>query len=1334
MPIVKRYFELIEPAGPDGGAQSLSSYMDRHAVVVLGGPGLGKTTEFEQASSIEDNAVCFNVSDFLHEPNEALQGKTIYLDALDEHRAEIAGQSVMSAIIGKLRSLDSPKVRMSCRTTEWHEGSDVRALSRAAADEPVYILDLQPLSPGDVEIIAAEQINNVEAFLDGARQRGLGETLSNPENLKLYLKVYKDSGGWPETRTELLEQSTKLLLGEKNEQHARVHGDKLTDERLMAAAEDLSAIHVFSNTEGLSLSKVSGKDAGYVPIQELTHIDHDAASIAARRKLFASTMAECVKPQHKMTGDFLAAKALARRIISSQLSLGRALSLVLGKDGGTLSHLRDVYAWLIALLPQHGDRLLLADPFGAMIYGDVAQWPDGTKIAALSALREHATNDDPWFRAGQWHTPSLGGLACAGMASEFRQILHNEDDAHLVSVVLTALEHGSQLPELGDDLLVFIHDTSRPEMSRLKDNALSAFANNCPERIGELRTILDEVHSGKINDDDLALRAELLRQLYPGTISPNQAVEYFVSSRHTTLTNFRTFIRHQLLDQTPDSALPALAQGMINRPDKMEELSDFDTRHVVGALVVRLLTQHGDRTSLATIYDWLGLYLDKHGHAQLDKEHAQFIKAYIEERKLYKALFRHWFAHAEPSKDGSWSAYKFGYRVLHADQPKDFCITLLTMAEGETIQSKADMLFTEASSMVVRAEPRSLPVALEDLFDFVDQNSRFQTTLEIMLRCNLFDRYFEYKQNEHKHRDGRVAKRTANVTILIEQLDALREGRSIQNLDLGARYWFGYSNEADRDNPPFERISKSTNEKIASAMVSGFEILLNSADQHTPLDIAKLNARSRRYHVTFPILAGADIVAERSLEDFLELPDESLKAALAYRLLWPADRHKQDWDDWVYAYRPDLGKAVLGDIWQAELAAGKTQHLTGLYVNKTEEPNTPLVLSLITKMLREDPALPPKILREMLTILLQHGDPEPLRVIAFNALENNMLRGEKHTLWLALATLFDPETYAERLGRKICRNTRDMWSAYHVLLAGASTLLNGMDGAPILQAAISILGKMYRNVSNLRTGYLRRSDADEDAAREIRKLISSLSGLPTIEAARAFKQLCVEPSLHEWHDHLRHARAEQAKNMRDKTFAALDVQQVCNLLADGAPANMQDLQAITLDILDDIAPTIHGTNTNRWKYFWRLAERGKPDAPRIEDDCRDPLLDLMRPAVQARGILSDPEARAANNKRVDIRLTARNIGTLPIEIKREDNSEVWTSMGEQLVEKYANDPATNGYGIFLVLWFGGKNLAAVPKELGITKPKTIDELRATLEVMVPNDRIVVRVLDVSNPK
>ena len=71
-----------------------------------------------------------------------------------------------------------------------------------------------------------------------------------------------------------------------------------------------------------------------------------------------------------------------------------------------------------------------------------------------------------------------------------------------------------------------------------------------------------------------------------------------------------------------------------------------------------------------------------------------------------------------------------------------------------------------------------------------------------------------------------------------------------------------------------------------------------------------------------------------------------------------------------------------------------------------------------------------------------------------------------------------------------------------------------------------------------------------------------------------------------------------------------------------------------------LAAAIRGDNANLWKSFWILAGKGKLDKPKIENDSRDAMLPWIRPYLSSRGITIEPEGAAADQKRVDIRLTS----------------------------------------------------------------------------------------------
>ena len=117
-------------------------------------------------------------------------------------------------------------------------------------------------------------------------------------------------------------------------------------------------------------------------------------------------------------------------------------------------------------------------------------------------------------------------------------------------------------------------------------------------------------------------------------------------------------------------------------------------------------------------------------------------------------------------------------------------------------------------------------------------------------------------------------------------------------------------------------------------------------------------------------------------------------------------------------------------------------------------------------------------------------------------------------------------------------------------------------------------------------------------------------------------------------------------------------------LSNRAPANMPDLLALAVDMLDDIARAIRQENDDGYRAFWNVENR-KPVSQREENLCRDNLLRWLRPRLDQLGVETENEVDYAADKRADLRLSYRNRFQLPIEIKRDSNADVWAGLHKQ---------------------------------------------------------------------
>ena len=223
-------------------------------------------------------------------------------------------------------------------------------------------------------------------------------------------------------------------------------------------------------------------------------------------------------------------------------------------------------------------------------------------------------------------------------------------------------------------------------------------------------------------------------------------------------------------------------------------------------------------------------------------------------------------------------------------------------------------------------------------------------------------------------------------------------------------------------------------------------------------------------------------------------------------------------------------------------------------------------------------------------------------------------------------------------------------------------------------------------------------------------------------------ELLADPALSAWRDVLSQARDTQRLIRRDADYRHPTIEQVCQTLKGGTPANPGDLAALVLDRLNELAVQIRQGNTDDWRQYWNLDSRGRPENPRPENSCRDALLSDLRQRL-SQGVDAQPEGQYANDKRADIRVAYGGF-QVPVEIKKNDHRQLWRAPRNQLIAQYTSAPGTDGYGIYLVFWFGKEYTQPHCDK----RPADAGELKARLEdTLSPEEmrKISVCVIDVS---
>jgi hypothetical protein len=336
--------------------------------------------------------------------------------------------------------------------------------------------------------------------------------------------------------------------------------------------------------------------------------------------------------------------------------------------------------------------------------------------------------------------------------------------------------------------------------------------------------------------------------------------------------------------------------------------------------------------------------------------------------------------------------------------------------------------------------------------------------------------------------------------------------------------------------------------------------------------------------------------------------------------------------------------------------------------------------------------------------------------------------------WLTTGLIADPSCYEQKLAEYVARSESRVKH-----LAGFLSNRNE-QWSPYTQLPESILGLLIRLLGTRYTSYRSSGSSFVSPSMEVSdlvaRLIARLGAIPTELATNELEKLIEMDELPEWNKTLRRALYHQLARRREANFLHPNVQQVNRTLQNSEPANVADLVALTLDHIRDLSKRIRDTNTNDYKQYWNLDERGKPVNRRHEEACRDAFLSDLRDRLAPQNVDVQPEGQYAENKRADIRVSVGGADgfNVPIEIKCNDHRDLWHAMHSQLKSKYTRDPGAYGYGVYLVFWFG---TGCTPPPPEGTSPKTAVELesrlQATLTSREEQRQISIAVIDCSVP-
>jgi hypothetical protein len=1323
---LRRTCTEILPQGERRAGLALEGIRDRPAYVLLGEPGAGKTTAFEMEAEAAGTEPV-SARDFIAlPPRPEWSEKPIFIDGLDEVRAGSTDNlAPLDAIRRKLLEIGRPVFRLSCREADWL-GSDRERLS-SITPRGVAVFHLDDLTEEQVGVFLSQgySVEDPDGFIERARARGLEALLCNPQSLGMLAEAVQE--GWPDHLEDTFELACRRLATEHNREHRDVtRNRRIAADTLLDAAGRLCAIQLLGGLAGFALDE-DAVAASYPTLQSLGFDITEAHRQALASRLFAGRgNVDRREAAHRRIAEFLAARYMARQVGHAGLPLGRVRAVMEAGDGGVVSDLRGLHAWLTVLCPSTRRPLIEADPLGVVLYGDVKGFSVDDKLCVLNALGREARRY-PWFRSQDWTAPPFGALADRQSVKHLREILESRDrsTAHesLVDCVLEAIRHGAPLPELGETLLAIARDGSRWPANR--KSAIEAYIHTTEGPRSPLRALLDDIAEGRVPDGDDELAGVLLSELYPAHLSPAEIVRYLHPAKDPQLIgHYLMFWARDFLDRTPTDEIPVVTDRFAEAWTRLRpSLDDFHLKRLAGALLVKALQCSGELAAPERVWRWLGIGLDEHAYSHLDKKHQEQIAGWLTEHpQRLRELLVLSFAHCAPKKDVLHCLHETEYRLYDARISPDTADWLLEQAAGFEPAEARNYLFNRGAMALLRRLGHT-PGLLDALLSISVRHPELQPNVDAWLRCDWHDwrrKEAQWKREQCSEAERRAAEWRA---FLRSQHAAIEGGTAHPKVmhDL-AMVYFGRFIEAQGENPAARMYAWFGGDAgIVLAVLTGLQRTLAREDLPTVSEIVKLAVDNRHHYIGQACLAGAEELFHDNPLRALELDDEVLARLVCFRLTHDYGETPA-WFLTLVAQRPEVVADVLVAYASAMFKADK-EHVAGIFPLAYDDDYRDVGRRAALKLLAAYPVRARRQqlrdLRTLLVAALKHCDRQALAELIATKLSRKSLDWAQRSQWLCAGLLLDPVRYEGPLSRYVDGNqARSMRVAGFFSERPAQTTGLADFSESTLVMLIRSIGPY--TTPERPTGVYSVS-VEMNAADLVRALIARLGNRATDSASEAFSALLNDESLRLWRDRLREHQESQRVVLREARFRYPSASAVAKLLDNGAPANPADLKALLAQHLRDIGRSDRDGNTTGYLRYWNTDEYDRPTSPKVENHCRNRLLELLEERIRGTGVELIPEGQYRDNKRADIRATFGGVGgfNVPLEIKRDSHKDLWRAWRTQLLAHYVRDPGAAGYGIYLVFWFGGQGMPVAAD--GGPPPGCAEELESRLAALL-NDR------------
>lgn len=1291
-------------------------------IVILGEAGMGKSRLLDSIDGEGGKFVLARRLLTASDPKGIVgDAKYVLIDAVDEMPSYKQGDAV-DQLIAKLEDAGNPRFILSCRAEDWREAT-AKSMIEAVYGVPPIEMMLRPFDEQQIISFLAEILGDDRAkkAFNHYSKRGFRDWLGNPQTLSMLAEVIS-SDGLPKSTHELFSQYVDLAWSETNAIR-RERGVETQKESVLDTLGAAFAAIIFSGAEGFSKNG-AGSTGSLVSLSEIAELPGFAGWEAIEGNRLTAIIrhgAAGFTYVHRRVGEWLSARWLAKYADNDPKRERLLTNIVV--QGIVPASIRGVFAWL-ARDANLAERIARTDPMAVIEYGD-ADVLSVTQGKALLEGLECLADRNPWF-AGYGHFRARALVKGGLRAQSFAKLVDKESQTRLRLLLAEQFKEEKLTPvEVEGFRQILLNSSAQFD---LRVYAAEALAGNVAKAdwqalVSEVLKCGDIVHA--------RLAAEIVLAAGFEFFNNNQIAEVvtaaggFGQSGQLEEDNHVGALwryRQELPDDRLDDFLDAFASLAIDRLPEYRSIESSAIINLGDGLIARALSK--SEVAPTRLLTWLKAFGGKDSYIADDEK---FIATYLRDRDdARRAIQQEWLGNASTAKEIRNKAFELERvhpSLLFSDA--DFAEFVTTLPD--TFSEWQDLAWA------VRQTSEEGKATREALRRFAQSDAEYEAWLNQVLNPHKPDWLIEQEKQAAVREDKRKARWAKFREGLASEEAALRQGRFGVLIQAANVYAGRFSDLRDLETAE-ARIDALLGKRLTAAFRKGLDAWLAKLPQWPYSElIAKDYAHNRAWNVRYILISA---LAERLKKNGTLDPiddDQLLSAQLHIANHTASDDEWKDLREAVWERifsAPDIFERYARLACEASLSRGN-EFVSGLYeiVREGSKRQPSTTLKLADEWLRKFWRMHWRVESELVDLLLSNKEFSTLKTLLPKRLRMKTLSEERRRNWEAIGLIVDFDNYAGQCAARLKFDPGLFWAIRERL--GARRPYSEMP----TDIPINVAGWLVENAREVfplkdRPNTVTMGDTNPwDASEAISRLIG-LIGASKSKSAESIleKQSQIKDG---YRDRVLSVLSEHRQSRAESAWTPIEPQGLASILADSTPASLQDLQSKVLNLLDQAQALIKSNDTDSWRNFYESDKQ----TPKAEEDCSDALIDILRQFGSE--IRFTPEKHLGDDRETDIACEIGNLH-LPIEVKGQWHFELWRAADAQLRSQQAIDHKAQGFGIYLVLWFGDqtgtKRLSGPPRGSGIKRPESSHELETALSKLIgsaSSGHIAIKVLDVS---